>query len=811
MASKELELAIKIGGYLSQGLKSSLGAATKLFKDMGMSGEEAAKKLECIKNISVNEKKLKDQATKLKEACDKLSEAAKKEAEYSGQNAAMQARLSRRREEAQAKVAQLQKKTDELKRSNMEYKRSVEQLYGPIDKLIREESRLLAVSEKIKDAQKYQSKIEAGVKNRTNLLMGAEYRLRSARNIANLMRTPFEKAAEAQKIRFELSTVINTDDKNKAAALAKAQKSAEELAKAGYSSYAEAMQAQYALNSAGLTAELASAAVKTVASVAKVTKGELGQVGEILATAYNNLGGRLAGTAEEKFAAFGNILTKVQFKYQIRDFAQLGESMKYASVGISQYNVNLEQAAAAIGMLNTAGLQGGQAGTSFNSMLKGLYKVASDIPGVLVKDKNGTVDLAASLGRLQKGLSKMNEITRARFLTEKFGDEGAKAVIPLVAKTAELAAGYKEIGAAVKENIVDEKMTEYLSLTSVKLAAAREQAMFLGMKLGNVLLPRVTEIIECAGRFADKIGKWADAHPTLTRLIVGTAAFGVALNLAGAAIMYVGTGFYSIVTFGQKANLFMKVFRLAMSGASVAGLKYAKAASLAARAVGGLGKVFSLVFSPGGLIVLGIAAAVAGAYFLWKNWDTVKEKCIAIWTWMKDKWDAFCNAFPTGSAVIKGVVDGIVGYYKLLWDALKSVFDMGKKVWDILTGAASAPMPSASTVGGKTHKAGRSRGPMSRRAAGGLVSRPELALIGEAGPEMVVPLANKQLGFKRLGEAASMLGGLGGGISVSYSPHIVIQGGASRHDVAEALRSSKDELRRMIEEISRDSRRVSLA
>ena len=855
MAGKEMEFAIKVGGYLSQKLTTAVGNTTKLLRSLGDTGEQVTEKLKSIHVIDAKQKKLETQTGRLREAYGKLSNATKELVAYTGQDTEVQARLTRKQQEAEAKVAQLLKKTKELSKKNIEYKNSIEKLYGPINKLIKDEDRLAKAAEKSAAARAYQEKIERGKNNRTNLLMGADYRLRGARNITGMLRTPFENAVASQKLSFELSTVINADDKK--AAMAQAQKSAEDLAKAGYSTYAEAMQAQYALNSAGLTANLSSTAVKTVASVAKVTKGELGQVGEVLATAYNNLGNRISGTTEEKFAALGNIMTKVQFEYQIRDFAQLGEGMKYAAVGINQYNVNLEQSAAAIGMLNTAGLQGGQAGTSFNSMLKGLYKVAADIPGILVKGKDGTVDLVASLGKLQKGLSRMDDITRAQYLTEKFGDEGAKAVVPLVAKTDELAAGYKEVGAAVKDNIVDKNMAEYLKLTSTRMAAAKEQAMLLGMKIGNVLLPPVTKMIEYGGKLADKIGKWAEAHPMITKLIVGLAAAGVALNLAGAAIMYVGAGFSSFFTLLQNGNLFIKTFRVAMSGGSLAGLKFAKVAGLLSKGIFGLGKVFSLIFSPGGLILLGIAAVAAAVWYLYKNWETVKTGLMAWWKTLGELWDSFCAKFPTASKVIKGAVDLIVGYYKGLWGALKKVYEWGQKAADYL-GIGGG---KSGTVQNTDVKAAQ----VAKRAAGGLVSQPEIALIAENGPEMVVPLSNRSLGLKRLAQAAAMLipgngtagSRTGGGISssigrsapvtvnfapqkggdlaerarslvwpreqgqtqqaaqrpiyITYSPSIKVDGNADETVIMKVLAKSKEELRRMLEEIARDNRRVALA
>ena len=632
-----------------------------------------------------------------------------------------------------------------------------------------------------------QEKRTKAVADRTVLLANAQIRMDSATRIARLMRSPLDSAMSAQKINFELGTVINVPEKYKAEALRKAQATGEALAKAGYASYAETQEIQYALNSAELSAALARSATKAVASVAKITKGEQRQVGEVLATAYNNLGSRLDGSVEQRFARIGELLTKVQFKYQIRDFGQLGEGMKYAAVGIRQHNANLEQSVTTLGMLNSAGLQGGQAGTAFNAMLLGIFKTAQDIPSVLMKNKKGELDLVATLGKLQGGLSRMSELERSAFLSEKFGEEGAKGLVPLLAKLKELESGYKDVEASSK-GLVDKEMAKYLELTSTKMAAAKEAAGILAMKLGGALLPSVTEIIEFLGKIADKLAVFADKYPMITKVAVILVGLAVGANLAAASFFYLKAGFSSFITAFEYAKSVLPVMR----------------GSLAS-----LGKgMLALLTGPHGLLIAGIVAgavAIGGAiYLIWKNWDWIKQKCSDIWGWMKEKWDAFCAIFPSGSDIIKGAVWLITGYYKRLWEALKKVWEWGKKAAEFLGFGGNAGTPDVQSkvlmVAGKTRSATQQRGKFPRKmASGGLVTSPTFALIGEAGPELVTPL-------DKLGALSAAP------VTVAFSPTINVQGGGSvRQDVTAALRTSKDELKRMLEEIMRDQRRVSLA
>ena len=93
------------------------------------------------------------------------------------------------------------------------------------------------------------------------------------------------------------------------------------------------IEIQYALNSAELGAELSRVGAGIVAQLATVTSGAPALVGEVVATTFKNLGDSLEGSTEQRLERIGEILAKTQFKFQIRDFGQLGESMSSARDG----------------------------------------------------------------------------------------------------------------------------------------------------------------------------------------------------------------------------------------------------------------------------------------------------------------------------------------------------------------------------------------------------------------------------------------------------------------------------------------------
>jgi TP901 family phage tail tape measure protein len=175
----------------------------------------------------------------------------------------------------------------------------------------------------------------------------------------------------------------------------------------------------------------------------------------------------------------------------------------------------------------------------------------------------------------------------------------------------------------------------------------------------------------------------------------------------------------------------------------------------------------NIAMGPIGLIILGIVAAVAAAILIFKNWDKIVETIKKTWDTV---WNAIKTAFDTvmekleavfnsklgwllpGGALIKGlnllkdnwdtiwngmkatvslVVDGIKGYVNLLIGALNLMIRGANKI--------SISVPSwVPGIGGKGFALNIPEIP--KLAQGGIVTRPTLAMIGEAGPEAVVPL-----------------------------------------------------------------------
>jgi phage-related protein len=174
-------------------------------------------------------------------------------------------------------------------------------------------------------------------------------------------------------------------------------------------------------------------------------------------------------------------------------------------------------------------------------------------------------------------------------------------------------------------------------------------------------------------------------------------------------------------------------------------------------AIGAVGVVIAALATPIGVIVLAVAA-----FALWvaTHWDRIKEQTGMLVDAVKGFFEAIGQAFEDVGTWIGEVWDTITGVFE---DAVDAISDVGKKLWapiedgfsaaidgvkgiwnafarfwnSIQITVPSVDIPLVGKVGGFTI----GLPDLPQLAEGGIVSAPTLAIIGERGPEAVVPLS----------------------------------------------------------------------
>lgn len=154
---------------------------------------------------------------------------------------------------------------------------------------------------------------------------------------------------------------------------------------------------------------------------------------------------------------------------------------------------------------------------------------------------------------------------------------------------------------------------------------------------------------------------------------------------------------------------------------------------------------FNVVMSanPVVLVALAVAALVAGVIIAYQKVGWFHDLVNAAWNTLK----GFAS-FLSGAAVaafngLKSAAEAVGRVLAGMWDGYKqaavAVFGAIARLWNSSIGKLSFKVPSwVPGIGGKGFEVPDM--PVPKLARGGIVDRPTLALIGEAGPEAVVPL-----------------------------------------------------------------------
>jgi hypothetical protein len=157
----------------------------------------------------------------------------------------------------------------------------------------------------------------------------------------------------------------------------------------------------------------------------------------------------------------------------------------------------------------------------------------------------------------------------------------------------------------------------------------------------------------------------------------------------------------------------------------------------------------AMALNPLGLIVIGVVALVAGLALAYQRFESVRTVV-----------DFLFNALKIG-------IDNAINNFRTMLNIVKAVFNGIGSAWNNTFGQISFDIPNIPGLPGRGTKIQFPKIPAL--ADGGIVTGPQLALIGEAGPEAVIPL--------------DRMGSMGGG-----DVNIYVQG-ADPNAVVDALRT----------------------
>lgn len=478
-----------------------------------------------------------------------------------------------------------------------------------------------------------------------------------------------------------LRTVINARDADgdgkvdaseKDAAVGRSRTGARAFARKSLADEAEIIEIEYALNSASLEEDVSRAGARMVHKVAKITKGQSGQVGEIMATTFNNLGNQMIGTAEEKMARIGNILTKTQFQYQIRDFGQLGASMEYGLATAASYKIGLDQTAASIGFLNSAGFQGSRAGTTFAAMMRNMTKAGDELGFSMVRNADGTLDFMATMTELGASLEGLETDERADLIGKIFGDEGKGGVIAMLNDLERLKSGHETLAEAANGDLVNEEYERFLKSSNGQWRLLRQNIGQTATTIGADLIPVINAVLWPVGKLMEGVA-WGVENVPGFGLAIGVAAtfvIGAAIAMGAATTATWAWNFALKTTTNRRIIGFVGLLTKGLWGLA---LRAFPAVIVGTRALG-----LAIMTTPIGWIIGGIALVVGSLIWLSRKFGGPGKAAKAAWSGIKTvfKWSPLGLLMRAIGAPLKwlmGIFGGPRKAAGAAWSGIKTI------------------------------------------------------------------------------------------------------------------------------------------
>ncbi|AWY99586.1 chromosome partition protein Smc [Rhodobiaceae bacterium] len=502
-----------------------------------------------------------------------------------------------------------------------------------------------------------------------------------------------------------VGAISRVDKSSKAFADLRAQ--ALELGSTTQFSASEAAAGMEFLAMAGFDATEVIASMPGVLDLAKAGRTDLAETANIASNILSTF-----DLDASRMGEVGDALTATFTRSNV-DLGQLGETMKYVGPVANELGASFQEASAMAGLLGNSGIQASDAGTALRSIYSrfaagpAAAAKAFDKLGIKTDDAAGNMraipDLLAEVALKTENLGSserlgfFNDIAGLRAggaLAKLVGNSGAGAVMQFI----EVLNNAHGEAARVAREMADNTAGDLKGL-----ASAWEG---LNIALSDTQTGGLRSIVQGITSVTRGITTWVRENPRLA---------GTLFTIVGAvAALWTVVGGLALAVAG-----IVGPFAIAKFALTTVGLKAALLGPLlmkVASAVLFLGN--TLLFTPIGWFIGGIALIAGAAYLIYRNWEPISEFFSAKWAEVKAtfaggigsitaaiiNWSPmglFYRSFATvlnwfgaelpetftgfGAALVDGLIDGIVGAWS---DLTETISNIG----DLITGTFSSVM-----------------------------------------------------------------------------------------------------------------------
>ena len=522
-----------------------------------------------------------------------------------------------------------------------------------------------------------------------------------------------------------------------------------------------------------------------------------------------------AGEAGQKMANW-----KAAFGMDMDELKALGDKVNYLGNNSAASAASISNVISRVGALGeVAGVGSGEVaglgaamiamGTDDDVAATGIKKVLTTLASGGNKASKailgiGGVDLSKAMKADGAGtiidvfekIKALNPEEQTGALRDIFGQQNIGAIAPLLNNLDLVKEYLGMVGDKSKyAGSMQQEFDAQAGTTANQLKILGNQAKDAGMVVGGIMLPYLKKGVEKLQEFALKVKTFAEENPKMMEAILKIA--GVIAGLA-VAVPIVLSLYNAFKTLGLAFKIVKSLVGLLMANPMVAG----------------------------------IMLAVAAVILLWKNWDKVKAVAGAAMDWVNSKIEAGKAKVGELKAQVAEKFAAMKQHFMDAGNSVKNFFlaplnkakEIVGRIKESVGGIASSIKEKVSS--GVQKLTGGGNG-VRAMATGGVVTKPQMALVGEGGDhEAVIPL-NQNKRSQALWEYAGNrmgllgrqdltpnynLGSAGGGSSpVNITIAVDARGGGNEANIRNAINESIPELKRVVretmDEVSRDRRR----
>lgn len=316
-------------------------------------------------------------------------------------------------------------------------------------------------------------------------------------------------------------------------------------------------------------------------------------------------------------------------------FSDMGLAMEYVGPVANSVGMDIEETAAAIGILSNAGIGGQKAGTALRGALSKLLDPSKENAKAFEKlgfsaeeFRSGAIKLPDVIERIKKNTEGMTDAQKAALIAQAFGIEAQSGINALVSEGADALRGLTQ-ETKNAEGYTDQLYKKMSGSGKSSVERFKSSLEVLQITIGQKLLPILTPLVEKVTKWIEKISEADESTQRFwTYLGAGLAVAYPALNFLGNALSTIGTvsstlgkGFSWVSKLGQ-AKAGVEALGAATTGASTA-------TGFLSSAVSFLGGLPWWGILAGGAVLAGLSiyAAHAGeAYQRTQEWGTAVSK-----------------------------------------------------------------------------------------------------------------------------------------------------------------------------------------